>query len=412
MFDETYAQRDGTIRRVTCFPKNSRQLILSGPHFFVGNPFNKTPREICTQNSNYDVIDLLTISEKYLPRTNYIPDCNTDEYFERTPKVSWIEEGEVLPKRFTEYYRVLFRKMLSQSGERTLIAALFPKDSAHILSCVSIAAKNNKVLIDLLVMLTSITTDFYMKTTGKANLTPGELEKFTLPDTSNIKIELHSRILSLNCLVENYTELWGSCWNPAFTQQRWSIAADSDHPGAKVLPQDFFQQLTGNWQRNCALRSDYARRQALVEIDVLVAQALGLSLDELLTIYRVQFPVMRQYEADTWYDQNGRIIFTPSKGLVDVGLPRTARKADADNGILYGIDLANPDPDIIAQYEVIGWNDIKDLTAGDTVSKTYTDTTQATGPIERTIVYEAPFFKPNREEDYAVAWEFFKNFNC
>jgi hypothetical protein len=46
-----------------------------------------------------------------------------------------------------------------------------------------------------------------------------------------------------------------------------------------------------------------------------------------------------------------------------------------------------------------------------TVEQTIEDDTQPGGPTERTIVYEAPFTKCDREEDYKRAWEAFENRN-
>src|SRR5690606_1352230 len=62
--------------------------------------------------------------------------------------------------------------------------------------------------------------------------------------------------------------------------------------------------------------------QALVEIDALAALALGMTFEELRLLYEVQFPVLQQYERETFYDRRGKIVFTVNRGLTGVGLER------------------------------------------------------------------------------------------
>ena len=99
MWHETNAQKDGAIRRETSFPDNASELVLSGPHFYVGSPLYKTPRAVCTENGHYDCLDLTTLPDDYLPRTNYKPDVSPTEYLARTPRVPWGEKKPV-----TEFY--------------------------------------------------------------------------------------------------------------------------------------------------------------------------------------------------------------------------------------------------------------------------------------------------------------------
>jgi hypothetical protein len=371
MWHETNAQKDQTIRRNTVFPDKLSNWILSGPHLFVGQPFYKTPRHVCANNSHYDTLDLMDLPDSYLPRTNYVPNLPELEYEQRISSLPWDAN-----EKLTDHYRLVFRKMLYQAGERTLISAIIPPETAHIHGCISLTFSATDNLLYAAGLSASLPYDFFIKTTGKSNIRD-EIASM-LPNMA-IDPALRLRILALNCLTTAYADLWKRSWDDAFTTQLWAKADPR-------LDDAFFANLTPDWNRNCALRTEYARRQALVELDVLAALALGLTLEELINMYRVQFPVLQQYENDTWYDRNGRIVFTSSKGLVGVGFPRKGGGKGSN--------------------KTIGWEDICDMKSG-TVTRTITDDNLPGGPVERVITYEAPFDRCDRVADYRTAWATF-----
>jgi hypothetical protein len=404
MFNETYARDDGTLLRnpdrSAPFPENPSQLVFSGPHFFLANPFNKTPRRICAANKQYDPIDLDSLLDDYLPRTNYRPMENEEEYLHRVPRVPWVEEGQPMAKPVTAYFRVINREMLAQSGERTLHTALIPIGPAWMKTSVGHTFREHSEMIGFLAFSHALPIDFFVKSTGIGHANISFIGMLPIP--SELTAGLASRTLALNCLTTHYAPLWEELFDPAFREESWS------QPDNPRLPQDFFRDLTPAWQRHCALRSDYARRMALVEIDVLVARELGLTLEELQLIYRVQFPVMQQYERDTWYDHHGRIVFTNSKGLVGVGLPRKRGKKDPE------ITLTLPDGLGKIPRPIQGWEELRQLQesghlpTGSVATTTVTDDTLPGGPRQGQRHYTAPFALANREEDYKLAWEFFE----
>jgi hypothetical protein len=432
MWDETNAQKAGIIKRETRFAKSPEDLILSGPHFFVGNPCYKTPRRVCTQNSHYDTLDLTILPDDYLPRTNYVPACSKEEYHKRTPKVPWQVEDENGKKRqpkVTEYFRFVNREMVGPSAERTLISCLWPRGLASINTCLTTGFFNTDELLCFAGFSLSCVSDFYIKTTGMGHVNSGLLSQ--LPIFTRRKNHIFLKALGLNCINELFKVLWAESWDVDFCKIKWAKQAPR-------LDNNHFKNLGPEWKREYALRTDYERRQALVEIDVLVAIELGMTLEELCAIYRIQFPVLRQNENDTWYDKKGRIVFTVSKGLPGVGLDRPGWEKESKLAKLAAKDIKvfNDDGTPTKQDD---FTTIKQMKSGyverivedDTIPdyrKAHCELLMADGtilqcpcpdhpepiegPVKRIIRYHAPFDKCDRETDYQTAWHFFTNHNA
>ena len=379
--DQTGGVDKGIMERRQDFVPNvdDYEMICSGPHFHVANPCFKTPRRVCALNSDYDNISLTEIEADFVPRANYAPVMPREDYckFFRGFQRGQDESGKPMFDNWLDYYKVGFRRMLSQAGERSLICAVLQSKTAHINTVISAAFRRGDDCVDMAALCSSLPLDFYIKTVGASDLFQSRMASFPLGVPPRYQPALYSRALLLNCLTEGYADLWRSCWRPEYAREEWSVS------DARLKP---FGGLTAEWEWHTPLRNHFERRQALVETDVLAAMALGLSLKDLELIFTIQFPVLQQNEADTWYDSRGDIVFTCSKGLTGVGCERKEWEAARGAALAGGMAYAGAAP-----------------------THTHTvDPKKSELYGGREVTYAAPYDRRDRLADYRRAWAFFE----
>ncbi|KQO65341.1 restriction endonuclease subunit M [Curtobacterium sp. Leaf261] len=263
-------------------------VILQGPHLFVANPAYKSPNKSMSSNKDWSLIDIEALAPDSLPVTAYKPANARSVY--NAAYTHWGVRGAA-----RDHHRLAWRSMAANSGERTLVSVIIPPGAAHVLTIYSTAVfQDERADVPSLTRLggftMSLILDFAVRSAPRSNIINSTLERLPL-SSGQLDDELRYRYLRLIANTSVYSALW------------------SENQDASVLRMSLRDGLSKTWTPSVLLRKASERRQAQVEIDAIVAITLGLTADELCTIYRTQFAVLYGYDHNVYfYDAHGRLV--------------------------------------------------------------------------------------------------------
>ncbi|MFF1723323.1 DNA methyltransferase family protein [Streptomyces sviceus] len=332
LIDYNLPTEDGSVFR----PEKWEDVILKGPQIGLANPLFKQPSQ-----GGGEVLGLnhLVIADDAVPETEYVRVATPEKYAERQDQ--WLDRGGLARLRaseeaaaearrvlaeargvpedeidaddvdryfvgrstraYTRFYRVAWREFIAPDTERSLYPALVPPGTAHIHAVRSAYLGDNRLTALTAGFWASVPLDYLLRTTRLRHLDVAPAGRMPVPDANHpLASALLLRTLRLNCLTKHYAALWSELYDPTW-------------PGYESWARDWAQleplhDVGPEWTRDTALRTERARRAALVELDALVAVWLGVDANALGAMYKARFPIMQDFDAVTWFDADGRRI--------------------------------------------------------------------------------------------------------